>query len=205
VPLADLAAALGIGLALGMLTGMPLGVINVAIVDAALARESRYARGLGIGGALADTAHALLAFVGLAHVVTARPALERALAIVAAVVIIAHAVMSWRRHRSPTATSATQIDSTTRGIASGVALTLPNPAALGAWVAVAVVLWPSASTSIAIALAVGVGIGSAAWFVMLARLVARVSPDHRALRFVPRVALVLFVGIAALALVRAFH
>ena len=45
-----LAAALGLGL--GIVTGMPLGVVNVAIVDAAVAGRTRFATGIGVGGAL---------------------------------------------------------------------------------------------------------------------------------------------------------
>ena len=94
------------------------------------------------------------------------------------------------------------MDSVPRGFASGLALTLPNPAALGAWVAIAAVLWPSATTSIAVSLALGVGIGSAAWFVFLAGLVAKISPDHRALKIVPRVALIAFVAGALIGVAR---
>src|SRR5690606_22150843 len=55
------AAALGVGL--GAVTGMPIGVVNVAIVDAAVRGERRFATGIGIGGALADAGHAALAFI----------------------------------------------------------------------------------------------------------------------------------------------
>jgi threonine/homoserine/homoserine lactone efflux protein len=196
----------GLGLAagalIGALSGMPLGVVNVAIVDAALAKESRYALGLGIGGASADTVHASLAFLGLATLITARPDLQRVLAIVAALVIAVFAVTSWRR-RHERAMRTYARPTMARGIASGVAITLPNPAALAAWVAIASLL-PAESTTGAVALAAGVGLGSATWFAFLGRLVARASPDHRALKLVPKIALVAFVGLAAVGCVRAF-
>jgi len=197
----EIAVAAAFGLVLGAITGMPLGVVNVAIVDAALAREPRHALGLGIGGAIADAVHALLAFVGVAQVVTARPAWSRAFAIAAAVIIVAYAVLAWRHRRAVPAKRVAQT-SLPRAIASGMLLTLPNPGALAAWVAVAAMTYPAASHSIAIAIAGGVGLGSAAWFTLLGRLVARVDPDHRALRFVPRVALVVFVAIAIIGVVR---
>jgi hypothetical protein len=59
--------------------------------------------------------------------------------------------------------------------------------------------WPDAS----IAAAIGVGVGSAVWFTVLARLVAKVPPDHRALRVLPKMALVIFVGIAITGVARA--
>jgi hypothetical protein len=50
--------------------------------------------------------------------------------------------------------------------------------------------------------AAGVGVGTAAWFALLARWIAGVRPDHPALAIVPRAALVAFVGIAVVGLVR---
>jgi amino acid transporter len=86
----EIAVAAVFGLVLGAITGMPLGVVNMAIVDAAVAREPRHATGLGIGGAIADAVHAMLAFVGVAQVVTVRPAWSRGLAIAAAVIIVVY-------------------------------------------------------------------------------------------------------------------
>ncbi len=227
----ELVAALAVGIGLGAITGMPLGVINVAIVDAAIARERTHARGLALGGALADATHTLLAFAGLGRLVTGRPTLTRYLAITAALVIVVFAIASWRRRRASQrdvrandsaahhaasthdATSTRDRASTrdvrppdpslARAIVSGIALTLPNPAALAAWVAVAAMIWPTASLAVAIAIAIGVGLGSAAWFCALGYLVAKVRPDHRALRVIPKVALVVFVAIAIAGVIRA--
>lgn len=238
--LVSLAGALAMGLGLGVITGMPLGVINVAIVDAVIAGERSHARGLALGGALADATHALLAFVGLGRLVTARPQYTRFLAIVASLAIIVFAIASWRRRllartrdaasadasamRDAASTSDTRStrdaathDAATpprgsprvvstngvlRGALSGIALTLPNPVALAAWVAVAAMTWPDASTATAATVALGVGVGSGAWFLLLGSLIAKVPPDHRTLRIVPKVALVLFVAIALGGVVR---
>jgi L-lysine exporter family protein LysE/ArgO len=193
--------ALGLGLALGAITGMPLGIVNVAIVDAALARARRHALGLGLGGATADTVHAALAFLGIGRLVTAHPEWLRALAIAAAVVMLGYAVFAWRKHHVAKQVSG---GSVAAGFASGLALTLPNPGALGGWAAIAAALWPAATTSESIAFAIGVGIGSAVWFTVLGRIVGKIRPDHPALRVVPRLALALFVVIAIVGVVRAF-
>jgi L-lysine exporter family protein LysE/ArgO len=205
VDLIDLAGALAMGLGLGVITGMPLGVINVAIVDAVMANERRHALGLGIGGAIADATHTVLALIGVGRVLTARPQYARWFAIVAAIVVVVFAVASWRRRRAPRSTrvaGATDVG-IVRGVVSGLALTLPNPAALAAWVAVAAMIWPDATVMTAVVVAIGVGLGSAAWFTLLGRLIARVRPDHRALRVVPNIALAAFVLIAVVACVRA--
>lgn len=194
-----IAAALGIGL--GIVTGMPLGVVNVAIVDAAVAGRRRFATGIGVGGALADTVHAAAAFVGVGQVVTTRPELVRWLAIGAAVLIVAYVAIAWRARRPRAEVGDTS--SRAKGIVVGFGLTLPNPGALAAWVAVAAALWPDAGVAEACVLAAGVGLGSAGWFALLARWVSGVRPDHPALAIVSRIALVVLVGIAALGVARA--
>ena len=191
-----LAAALGLGL--GVVTGMPLGVINVAIVDASAAGHKKLATGIGIGGALADAIHAALAFIGIGQLVTRRPDLVRWLAIGAAGLIILYAIFAWRRERKPTVVDA----SNARAIATGFVLTLPNPGALSAWVAVAATLWPRATIAEACTLAAGVGIGSATWFALLAHWVSRIPREHWSLRVIPKIALGALVAIAAVGVVR---
>lgn len=194
--------ALGLGLALGAITGMPLGVVNVAILDAALARSRSHALGLGLGGAAADTVHAALAMFGVGRLVSAHPEWLRVLAVVAAIAMLTYAVFAWRKHHVAKDVTGSSV---AKGFASGLALTLPNPGALGGWAAIAASVWPAATTQDAIAFALGVGIGSAVWFTLLGRLIARIRPDHPALRVVPRIAIALFVGIAIVGIARAFH
>jgi len=198
----------GLGLGLGVVTGMPLGVINVALVDAATSGRARFAVGLGLGGALADTIHAGLAFAGVGRVVTAEPTVTRGLAIGAALAIVTYAITARRQRQTPAATAAAgdpaRPDRRARGLATGFALTLPNPGALAAWVAVAAALWPTATWLDAILVAAGVGSGSAMWFTLLARGVRRIPPDHRALAVIPRLALGLLVAIAVTGVIRAF-
>lgn len=193
-----LAALLGIGL--GVVTGMPIGVVNVAIVDAA-SRAPRFATGIGIGGAIADALHAAVAFLGIGHLLTTQPALVRGFAIAAACLIVGYAIFAWRAQDrvEPTARDDRRLS---RGIATGFMLTVPNPGALVAWVAVAATLWPTATPAEAIALALGVGAGSAAWFAALARWVGRLAVDHPARRVLPKLALVVLVGIAIAGIAR---
>jgi arginine exporter protein ArgO len=193
------AAALGLGL--GIVTGMPLGVVNVAIVDAAIAGRTRFATGVGLGGAIADTAHAALGFIGTGALITARPELVRWLAIGAAILIFVYVVVAWGKRATPRVP--VDESSFAKGALTGFALTLPNPGALAAWVAVAAAIWPDATIGEAIALAIGVGVGSAGWFALLARWISRVRPDHPAIAIVSRAALVVLVGIAGIGVARA--
>jgi threonine/homoserine/homoserine lactone efflux protein len=188
------------GVALGIVTGMPLGVINVAIVDAAAGGRVRFAMGVGIGGGLADIVHSGVAFAGVGKLVTTRPDLVRWLAAGAAVLIVAYAIHAWRQRARPAIGG--DASSLARGVATGFLLTLPNPAALAAWVAVAAALWPDASAAEACTLGVGVGIGSATWFAVLARWIGRLPPSHKARAIIPKVALIVLVGIAGYGIVR---
>jgi arginine exporter protein ArgO len=197
----EIAQAAGLGLGLGVVTGMPLGVVNVAIVDAASTGRVRFATGVGIGGALADAVHAAVAAIGVGQLVLATPGLERWLAIGAAALILVYAVVAWRGKREQRAPS--DDSSLARGALTGCVLTLPNPGALAAWVAVAAVLWPDATIVEAFVFGTGVGIGSAIWFAALARWVGRVRADHPALAIVPRIALVALVALAGIGVARA--
>jgi threonine/homoserine/homoserine lactone efflux protein len=210
----ELLAAAALGLGLGVVTGLPLGVVNVAIVEAALAGRRGFAIGLGLGGALADGVHAALAFAGTGQLVTAHPAAMRVLAVVAAALICGYAVAVWRGRAPGTGGRHTPHEHghalgpghgrvPLPAITTGAMLTLPNPGALAAWVAVAAAAWPDASLVEASVLAAGVGTGSAAWFTVLARLAGKLPRDHAVVRVVPRLAVLALVAIAIAGLARA--
>ncbi len=198
----DVAIALGLGIGLGAITGLPLGVVNVAIVEAAT-RPGRRAAGIGVGGALADGVHAALAFGGIGGVIVARPAAATALHVIAGVILIAYAASLWRARPNPDAptAAATAPASFGRGVVTGLGLTLPNPAALGAWIAVAAAIAPS-STGLGLVTAAGVALGSAAWFVTLARLAARGAGVARPRRGLTRAVAVVIALLGVAAIVR---
>lgn len=180
-------AALGLGLALGIVTGMPLGVVNTAIVHAATQDRTRFATGMAIGAGLADAIHASIAFAGVGQL---SAEYTRPLAIATAVTLVAYIAIARRVHRR---------EHGSQGVLAGFMFTLPNPAALAAWVAIASATWPTISTGNALILGAAVGFGSAAWFAVLARLAKRWRPT-----WLPKVATVVLVALAAFGLVRAF-
>lgn len=183
----NLAAALGLGLALGIVTGLPLGVVNVSIVDAATQGRRRFATGIGIGGGLADAIHSSIAFAGVGQL---DASYTRPLAIAMALVIVGYIVVA--RHVHVRAHGK-------HGVVTGILFTLPNPAAFAAWVAIASATWPTISTHHALVVGAGVGIGSAAWFALLARIATRWQP-----KWLSKLATVLLAAIATLGIVRAF-
>lgn len=205
---AVLAAAMGVGL--GAATGVPLGVVNVSVVEAATRVGRGHATGIGLGGALADAVHAGLAFAGIAPWMGRHPAAMRVLAVASAAIVVGYAAWVWRgrtsRAGAPAGPAPARRTGVGGGIALGVALTLPNPAPLAAWIAVAGALWPHATPEIGAAAAAGVGVGSALWFALLAWLAARGAERARGAtvtRWLPRVVAVALVAIAAVAVARA--
>ena len=201
----ELLAALAAGAALGAATGLPLGIVNVALVEAAVRAGRRHATGIALGGALADGTHAAIAFAGLAPLLPASA--HRLLLALSATIVLAYAALLLRR--PPRRPASGQEEPCPyrpgfgRGVVIGVGLTLPNPAALAAWVAVAAVVMPEASVAVGIAGAVGVAIGSAAWFALLARIAGTEAMRGRVARWLPRVVAIVLVGLVAIAVARA--
>jgi threonine/homoserine/homoserine lactone efflux protein len=190
----DWLAAAGLGLLLGVLTGMSVGVISAAVAQAAIANRVRFAIGVGCGGAIADTIHASAAFAGIRHL---DATWTSALSIIAAVVILGFVALAWRSRGKPVALE--DHSSFARGLPAGLLLTLPNPAALGAWIMVAALLWHQPHP---IVVGVAVGAGSSFWFAIFARFVAK-RRDHRFVRALPKLALGLLVAFAITTAVRA--
>lgn len=198
--LVPLAGAAGIGLGLGVVTGLPLGVVNVAVVELA-PRDRRAAIGVALGGGLADSVHAALAFAGLAAAVLARPTLAATLAILGGAILAGYALWLLRGGRGPVAGARRTAVGLARGLALGVSLTLPNPGALAAWVTVAAALAPADVTR-GLITAAGVGVGSAAWFATLAMIAARRRGDAKPRPWLRRAVAALLLVLAAVAIAR---
>lgn len=187
-------AAAGLGFLLGAVMGMPIGVVNLTVADAAVANHVRFAIGVGCGGALADATQSTIAFAGIGR-------LDRewtiVLSIVLSIAIAVYALVSWRRHARPIL--ADDRSSLSRGVLTGLLLTLPNPAVFGVWIAIAAGLWAQPHPFV---VGVAVGVGAATWFVLLARYVAT-RRAHRFARALPRLALLVLVAIAITTAARA--
>lgn len=90
------------------------------------------------------------------------------------------------------------------GFATGLVLTLPSPAPLAAWAAIASVVWPTIGTWPALVVGAAVGVGSAAWFTLLARTISKLPRRGRLARWLPTIALALLATLVVGGVVRAF-
>jgi arginine exporter protein ArgO len=163
-----------IGAALGALTGVPIGPLNVAIIDAAYRHHLRRAIAVGLGGAVADLAYASLGILGLGQLLTAHASVPPILYSVSGVVLIVYGVLTVRAQPvDPGVAGQDDVAGKSYfwgGFGMGIALILLNPATLITWVVIVGSHMADASRSEGLAAALGIGAGSAFWFMVVAHL-----------------------------------
>jgi threonine/homoserine/homoserine lactone efflux protein len=141
------------------------------VVDAALRRGPRRAVGVGLGGSVADTLHSFVGVAGIGALLTRHAWAPPVLLVVSAVVLGSYGAHLLWRPVSPERRAPARLGG---GFALGLSLTLFNPAALLAWIAVGALIGaPSAPAAFAVAL--GVGLGAFAWCAFLAAAAARAA------------------------------
>lgn len=165
---------LAIGLALGVATSVPIGLANVAVVDAGLRHGRRRALSIAAGAAVADFVHSGLAFAGVGPLIETHAWLPRLFFVASGLAITAYGVHVLRSSRSVSNTTGEAAPAATAepararsGVLVGLLLTLTNPAALLAWLVVAGALHPGTMVR-GVAIAAGVGVGAFGWFAVLA-------------------------------------
>jgi threonine/homoserine/homoserine lactone efflux protein len=163
-----------IGAALGALTGVPIGPLNVAIIDAAYRHHLRRAIAVGLGGAVADLAYASLGILGLGQLLTAHAAVPPILYSVSGVVLIVYGVLTVRAQPvDPGVAGQDDVAGKSYfwgGFGMGIALILLNPATLITWVVIVGSAMADTTRSEGLAAALGIGAGSAFWFIVVAHL-----------------------------------
>lgn len=166
-----------IGVAAGALTGVPIGPVNVAVIDAAYRHTLRRAIAVGLGGALADGLYAGLGVMGVTPILRTYPAVPPILYAISGVVLLIYGFVTARSQ--PVAPANTETDASKSqtmrkemwsGFTVGAALIILNPAAIVTWVVIMGSIIPDGTTGEGLACAVGVTIGSFAWFVLVAYL-----------------------------------
>jgi threonine/homoserine/homoserine lactone efflux protein len=166
-----------IGVAAGALTGVPIGPVNVAVIDAAYRYTMRRAIAVGLGGALADGAYAGLGVMGVAPVLSTYPSIPPILYAVSGVILLIYGFLTARAQAVAPATSEPSPSGSVEmrkemwsGFRVGLALIILNPAAVVTWVVIMGSIIPDGTTVEGLACAVGVMVGSFAWFALVAYL-----------------------------------
>src|SRR2546423_12466091 len=124
-----------IGVAAGALTGVPIGPVNVAVIDAAYRHTLRRAMSVGFGGALADGLYAALGVLGVTPILRSNPAIPPILYSVSGIVLLIYGFLT---ARSQPVAPATQDPAASESVAMrkemwsgftvGLALIILNPA-----------------------------------------------------------------------------
>jgi threonine/homoserine/homoserine lactone efflux protein len=169
-----------IGAAAGAITGVPIGPVNVAVIDAAYRHTMRRAFAVGLGGALADGLYAGLGVVGVTPVLRTYPSIPPLLYLASGLVLLGYGFLTARSQpvapAQPSADEARESTATMRrrelwsGFTVGLALILLNPAAIVTWVVIMGQIIPDATLAEGIACSIGVACGSFGWFALVAYL-----------------------------------
>ena len=200
-----------LGALLGVITGVPIGPVNVAVINSAYRHNLRRAVAVGMGGAVADTFYVLLGVLIVGHLLQQHPWVPPILYSVSGIVLIVYGLVTIRAKPVDPLVEAdgrpiTDAQHVLAGFLLGVTLILLNPAALVTWVFIvgSLPIMMEATRMEGLSVGMGVGVGSFLWFAFVAYLA-----DHgkrilgtRAI-WITRVVGVLLVGYGGYLLVRA--
>ena len=204
-------------LAAGFSIAASPGAVNLLCIRWGLQSGARTALLIGLGAATVDTLYMALAIVGVLPALDAIDWLEGVLLVVGGLVLIALGLASLRTGLSLTEESlqapATGGAVGRRPYLVGLGVTISNPSTIAGWLAISGGLLASAEISgtsasdigEALLALTGVFAGSAAWFAILAGVIAAVHGRVGVgfVRGASVVAAVLLIGLGALLLVRA--
>ena len=166
-----------IGFAAGALTGVPIGPVNVAVIDAAYRHTMRRAIAVGMGGACADGLYSALGVLGVTPVINKHPTVLTIVYAVSGLVLLVYGFLTARSQPVQPATTVdpgdppiTKRGEMRSGFSVGLALIVLNPAAIVTWVVIVARVIPEATTTEGIVCAAGVMMGSFTWFALVAYL-----------------------------------
>jgi threonine/homoserine/homoserine lactone efflux protein len=174
-----------IGVAAGALTGVPIGPVNVAVIDAAYRHTFIRAIGVGMGGACGDGLWSGLGVLGVTPIVRQYPSVPPVLYGVSGAVLLVYGFLTARSQpvapAAPVSDVPTSDSVVTRlarrhlwsGFTVGLALVVLNPAAIVTWVVILSNQIPSATPLEGVAFTIGVMLGSVGWFSLVAFLTHR--------------------------------
>jgi threonine/homoserine/homoserine lactone efflux protein len=160
---------------------VPIGPVNVAVIDAAYRHTLRRAIAVGLGGACADFFYAALGILGVTPVLRSYAIISPILYAVSGIVLLVYGFLTARSqpvtppHHDALAADAPE-NELVLGFKTGLLLILLNPAAIVTWVVITEQLTDhlgSPSTLTGLLCAVGVMGGSFAWFALVAHLTQR--------------------------------
>lgn len=166
-----------LGAGIGAVTGVPIGPVNVAVIDTAYRHHLKRAVAVALGGAIADMLYAFLGIVGVGPVLVRHPNVPPILYALSGVVLVVYGLMTVRAQPTDPTRTTTEEDGDKpyfwSGFALGAALILLNPATLLTWVVIVGSAMAGVTEQEGTAAALGIGVGSFVWFSFVAFLADR--------------------------------
>jgi threonine/homoserine/homoserine lactone efflux protein len=169
-----------IGAAAGALTGVPIGPVNVAVIDAAYRHTFRRAVAVGLGGAVADGLYSALGVLGVTPVLRSYKYVSPVLYAVSGIILLIYGFLTARSQPVAPAANAPEPDASesvvmrreaVSGFMTGLLLIVLNPAAIVTWVVIIGQVIPEPGTAMdGVAFAAAVMTGSFGWFALVAYL-----------------------------------
>lgn len=169
-----------IGAIIGAVTGVPIGPVNVAVIDTAYRHTMRRAVAVGLGGSIGDGLYAMLGILVVGPFLERHPSIPPILYALSGVLLLVYGIMTVRskpiaavvpapgeKVETPAEPSSRQI---LAGFWLGFALIALNPAAVVNWVILVGSWMKGVTTAEGIAATIGVIVGSFAWFWLVAYL-----------------------------------
>ncbi|HVV85732.1 MAG TPA: LysE family transporter [Kofleriaceae bacterium] len=157
-----------IGIAAGALTGVPIGPVNVAVIDASYRHTLRRGMAVGLGGAVGDFCFSLAGIGGVGPHLIDHPYVKPTLYGISGVVLIIYGLLTVRSQPPPPPSAPPHTvppgHEFWSGFWVGLGLIFLNPAALIVWCVVIGPMLDVPSFLSALCAATGVFLGSAAWF-----------------------------------------
>ncbi len=158
----------------GAITGVPIGPVNIAVIDTAYRHHLKRAIAVALGGAMADLFYALLGVLWFGPMVVTRPHIPPILYAISFLPLVIYGI-SILRSKPADPTRSTGDDANQKGyfwsgFGLGVALILLNPSTLLAWVVILGTWMSDENQASGVAAALGVGAGSFLWFALVAWL-----------------------------------
>lgn len=169
------------GVLAGALTGVPIGPVNVAVIDAAYRHTLRRAMAVGAGGACADFLYSALGILGVTPMLRSYAVVSPILYAVSGVVLLVYGFLTARSQPVAAAHHTARPPDVPEnelalGFKTGLLLILLNPAAIVTWVVITEQMADHLGTPTPVSgvlCALGVMAGSFGWFSLVAHLTQR--------------------------------
>jgi threonine/homoserine/homoserine lactone efflux protein len=164
-----------IGAIVGVISGVPIGPVNLAVIDAAYRHSLRRALVVGLGGALGDGVYSLIGILAMGPVLARYPVVSPVLYAVSGLGLFIYAIRVIRSQpdmpvRKPQQARAPRQEPLWSGFLVGLGLVLMNPASIITWVLIVGLFLHGVTPGDGLAAAVGVSVGGFAWFTGVAHV-----------------------------------